>query len=96
MCPVKKLSTELLWFCRRFSSWAMLSAAITAIFFELSVVAIPAYPDAKMLEKLARKQDEEHKEYIKRIANEFGEDTILDLYSYLQEQGKISSMCEVQ
>lgn len=64
-------------------------------FFELSVVAIPAYPDAKMLEKLARRQDEEHKEYIKRIAKEFGDDTILDLYSYLQENGKISTMCAV-
>jgi len=64
-------------------------------FFELSVVAIPAYSDAKMLEKLARKQNEEHKEYLKRIASEFGEDTILDLYSLLQEQGKISNMCQV-
>lgn len=64
-------------------------------FFELSIVAVPAYPGALMLEKLARKQNEEHKDYIKRIALEFGEDAILDLYSYLQEQGKISSMCEV-
>jgi len=64
-------------------------------FFELSIVAVPAYPEALMLEKLARKQDEEHKDYIKRMAAEFGEDAILDLYSYLQSQGKISSMCEV-
>jgi len=64
-------------------------------FFELSVVAVPAYPEALMLEKLARKQDEEHKEYIKRIASEFGEDAILDLYSYLQQAGKISNQCEV-
>jgi len=64
-------------------------------FFELSVVAIPAYPEARMLEKLARKIDETNKEYLTRIAKEFGEDSILDLYSILQEQGKISNMCQV-
>lgn len=64
-------------------------------FFELSIVAIPAFPEALMLEKLAKKNNEEHKEYIKRMASEFGEDAILDLYSYLQEIGKISNQCEV-
>ena len=64
-------------------------------FFELSVVAIPAYPEARMLEKLARKVEETNKEYLTRIAKEFGEDSILDLYSLLQEQGKISNMCQV-
>jgi len=64
-------------------------------FFELSVVAVAAYPEAKMLEKLARQQDETRKEYLERIAKEFGEDAILDLYSFLQERGKIASMCEV-
>jgi len=64
-------------------------------FFELSVVGTPAYTDATMLEKLARKTTESNKEYLTRIANEFGEDAILDLYSILQEQGKISTMCQV-
>jgi len=64
-------------------------------FFELSIVAVPAFASALMLEKLARKNTEAHEEYIKRIAAEFGEDTILDLYSYLQQAGKISSQCEV-
>jgi hypothetical protein len=64
-------------------------------FFELSVVATPAYPDAKMLEKLARKQDESQKEYLRRIVAEMGPDMVIDLYSVLQEQGLISSQCEV-
>lgn len=64
-------------------------------FFELSVVAIPAYAKGVMLEKLARKNDEPQKEYLRRIASEFGDDMILDLYSFLQEEGRISSQCMV-
>jgi len=48
-----------------------------------------------MLEKLARKNDEPQKEYLRRIASEFGDDMILDLYSFLQEEGRISSQCMV-
>lgn len=64
-------------------------------FFELSIVGIPAYPAAKQLEKIARKGDESRKEYLRRITKEFGDDTIIDLYELLQEEGKISSMCMV-
>jgi hypothetical protein len=64
-------------------------------FFELSVVAVPAYEKADQLEKLARKQDEDRKEYLTRIAREFGEDTIVDLYEILQQEGKISNSCMV-
>jgi len=64
-------------------------------FFELSVVGIPAYAAAKQLEKIARKTDEDRKEYLRRLAKEFGEDTIIDLYEILQEEGRISSMCSV-
>ena len=48
-----------------------------------------------MLEKLARQNDESHKEYLRRIAKEFGDDMILDLYSVLQEEGKIATSCMV-
>ena len=66
-----------------------------ASFFELSIVAQPAFVEAWQLEKVARKQDESQNEYIKRIAKEFGKDTILDLYDYLQKEGMISSQCTI-
>ena len=64
-------------------------------FFELSVVAFPAFSRAWQLEKLARKQTEDRKEYLKRIASELGDDDLLDLYSLLQERGLISTQCAV-
>lgn len=64
-------------------------------FFELSVVATPAYPDAVMIEKLARKQTESKKEYLERISRELGEDAVLELYSFLQERGLIGNSCSV-
>jgi hypothetical protein len=64
-------------------------------FFELSVVAIPAYAKGIMLQKVARQQSESRHDYIKRIASEFGQDSILDIYEYLQEEGLISSQCRV-
>jgi len=64
-------------------------------FFELSVVAIPAYAKGLMLEKIARQADESQKEYLRRIASEFGDDMILDLYSFLQQEGRISTQCMV-
>ena len=67
-----------------------------ASFFELSVVGTPAYAAAEMLEKLARKQTEDKKEYIKRIAKELGNDGVLELYSFLQEEGLISTQCSVR
>jgi hypothetical protein len=64
-------------------------------FFELSIVATPAFFRADQLEKLARMQSEDRKEYLKRIANEFGNDDVLELYSILQDRGLISNQCGV-
>ena len=64
-------------------------------FFELSVVAIPAYPKGVMLEKLARKNTETHKEYLQRMRKELGDDAILDFYSFLQDEGLIANSCMV-
>jgi hypothetical protein len=64
-------------------------------FFELSVVAIPAYVKGVALEKIARQQSESRPDYIKRIASQFGPDSVLDIYEYLQEQGLISTQCKV-
>jgi len=64
-------------------------------FFELSVVAIPAYAKGVMIEKLARKQSEEYMDYIRRVRAELGNDAILDLYAVLQEEGLISQSCMV-
>ena len=65
-------------------------------FFELSVVGTPAYTKADQLEKIARLQGEDKKEYIRRMASEFGEDAVIDLYEVLQEMNLISSGCEVR
>ncbi|MFA5396579.1 MAG: hypothetical protein WC346_11285, partial [Methanogenium sp.] len=64
-------------------------------FFELSVVATPAYPDAIVLEKLARQQTETSPEWIKRLASTFTNDEALDLYAELQKRGLISNLCQV-
>jgi len=67
-------------------------------FFELSIVAIPAFPEALMLEKLAKiaKQTNGDREaYLEMIRKEVGDENLLDLYSILQKAGKISTMCEV-
>jgi hypothetical protein len=62
-------------------------------FFELSVVAIPAYAKGVQLEKLARQNNEERKDYLRRIAKEFGPDSLVDLYEIMQENGIISNQC---
>lgn len=63
-------------------------------FFELSVVGAPAYVKGEQLEKIAtRQQDEGKREYLRRMASEFGKDNILELYSFLQEEGVISNAC---
>ena len=64
-------------------------------FFELSVVAMPAYAEAIVLEKLARKQDETHREHLRRLASEFGDDEVLELYAILQDRGLIGNSCMV-
>ena len=48
-----------------------------------------------MIEKFARKNDEERKAYLNRIRKEVGDDNILDIYSLLQEDGLISQSCQV-
>jgi hypothetical protein len=64
-------------------------------FFELSVVATPAFFRADQLEKLARAQTEDRKEYLARIRREVGDDALLEIYPLLQEEGRISSLCEL-
>jgi hypothetical protein len=64
-------------------------------FFELSVVAMPAYAEAIVLEKLARKQDETPREHLRRLASEFGDDEVLELYAILQDRGLIGNSCMV-
>lgn len=65
-------------------------------FFELSVVARPAFADAVMLEKLASKTGSDREEYLKSLRAEIGDDNILDLFSLMREEGVISPMCEVR
>jgi hypothetical protein len=64
-------------------------------FFELSVVATPAYPDAVALEKLARLQSEDKKEYMKRLASVMTNDELLDVYDELQKRELVSTVCQV-
>jgi hypothetical protein len=64
-------------------------------FFELSVVAMPAYPQAVQLEKYARAQTEERKSYLQRMRKELGDENILDIYSLMQEDGLISQACQL-
>lgn len=65
-------------------------------FFELSVVAAPAFADARMLEKFARQQTEDRDEYLRRLYKEIGEDNVFDLYSFLQREGIVASGCDIQ
>lgn len=65
-------------------------------FFELSVVASPAFKDAIVLEKYARKQDEGRDEYLRRLYKELGRDNVLDMYDLLIREGDISSACSLQ
>jgi len=64
-------------------------------FFELSVVATPAYPDAIALEKLARQQNESSSEWIKRLSSVLTNNEALDLYAELQKRGLISNLCSI-
>lgn len=64
-------------------------------FFELSVVGTPAYQAAYQLEKLARKQGESSQEYLQRMREELGENAVIDLYTFLQAEGAISTACQV-
>jgi hypothetical protein len=65
-------------------------------FFELSVVASPAFKDAIVLEKYARQQDEGRDEYLRRLYKELGRDNVLDMYDMLIKDGDISSACSLQ
>lgn len=64
-------------------------------FFELSVVATPAYADAIALEKLARMQTEDRSEYMKRLASVFTNEELLDVYEELKRRELVSSVCQV-
>ena len=65
-------------------------------FFELSVVASPAFKDAVVLEKYARQQDEGRQDYLRRLAKDLGRDNVLDMYDVLIQDGDISSSCSLQ
>jgi hypothetical protein len=64
-------------------------------FFELSVVATPAYPDAIALEKLARKSDESKSDHMKRLASILTNEELLDVYDELKKRELVSSVCQV-
>lgn len=64
-------------------------------FFELSVVKTPAYNEAIALEKVAKQTMGNREEYLRGIRKQFGDDVLLDIYSLMQKDGKISKLCEV-
>jgi hypothetical protein len=64
-------------------------------FFELSVVATPAYIDAIALEKLARKSDESRSDHMKRLASVMSNEELLDVYDELKKRELVSSVCQV-
>ena len=65
-------------------------------FFELSVVGTPAFEIADALEKIANLSNDEYKEFLKQERSRLGDNTLVDLYSLLQEDGVISSGCQVK
>jgi hypothetical protein len=64
-------------------------------FFELSVVAVPAYSDAIALEKFSKKFNGGREDYLKMVRNIVGDDNLLDIYSMLQHDGKVSTLCSL-
>ena len=65
-------------------------------FFELSIVGTPAYEIADALEKVATKVDGDYKEFLKQERVRLGDNTLIDLYALLQQDGIISSGCEIK
>ncbi|MFA5398665.1 MAG: hypothetical protein WC346_21805 [Methanogenium sp.] len=65
-------------------------------FFELSVVGTPAYEIADALEKIASKVEGDYEQYLKQVRAELGDNVLVDLYSLLQQDGIISTGCEVK
>jgi len=65
-------------------------------FFELSIVKTPAYTDALALEKVAKQTTGNREEYLREIRKQFGDDVLLDIYSLMQKDGKISNLCEIR
>ena len=65
-------------------------------FFELSVVGTPAYEIADALEKVASKVEGDYEQYLKQVRAELGDNVLVDLYSLLQQDGIISTGCEVK
>lgn len=64
-------------------------------FFELSIVPQPAFEQADALEKVANKVDGDYLEYLKQQRKILGDNTLIDLYSLLQEDGIISKTCDI-
>lgn len=63
-------------------------------FFELSIVATPAFSRADALEKVANQVG--NREYLQQLRKQIGDDNIISIYSILQEEGKIGSQCQIQ
>ncbi len=58
-------------------------------FFELSIVGIPAFSEAKMLEKLGSKIGGDREEYLRKLRQVVGDENLLDLYSIIQRENSI-------
>lgn len=66
-------------------------------FFELSNVGKPAYEYGDALEKVATvTNNPKYIEFLKQERVRLGDNTLIDLYQLLQQEGKISSSCQTR
>lgn len=65
-------------------------------FFELSIVRTPAYVEAFALENLSKVASQDRQQYLYDLRKKVGDENILDLYSLLQEDGLVSSLCSIR
>jgi hypothetical protein len=65
-------------------------------FFELSIVGTPAFERGEALEKVAQQVNGDYEEYLKQLRAQLGDNVLIDIYSLLQNEGKIASSCEVK
>lgn len=65
-------------------------------FFELSVVGSPAFEQADMLEKVARKNDETREEWLRKISSILGPENLIDLFEIAKNEELISSQCGIR
>jgi len=55
-------------------------------FFELSVVAVPAYPEAYALEKIASTVSMDPLDHIKQLEQQYGKAYVYNMYNVLKER----------